>query len=289
MTEQLDIEKFNPTVAELTALVEVTKKIKAKDLTDKKQLEVVKRARIDLKNARIRIEKAGKELRADAVKFQKAVIAKEDELVGIIGPEEERLKSIEAEAEQLAIMQVRQAQLPERKERLMKVGIADEPVGDEFLLAMDSVQFETYYNEQVATKNEKDRQELQRQQDEENAKRKAENDAKDAELRAREAKIAEDQRKLDEEARAQEREARAREDERMRLQREEDERKGREARAKEESDRKEAEDKAKLERAKKYQKFLADNGYTKENDGEFKQENTGSEVVLWKKVAVFKI
>lgn len=289
MTEQLNIEAFNPTVAELTALIEVTKNITAKDLTDKKQLEAVKRARIDLKNARIRIEKTGKELRADAIKFQKAVIAKEDELVGIIGPEEERLKGIEAEAEHLALMQIRQAQLPERKERLMKIGIGDEPVGDHILLAMDSVEFENYYNAQVAAKNERDREELKRQQDEENARIKAEQDARDTELRAREATIADAQRKLEEEVRAQEREAKAREDERARLQREEDERKGREARAKEEADRKAAEDKAKLERARKYQKFLADNGYTKENDSEFKQENTGSEVVLWKKVAVFKI
>lgn len=292
MTEELNIEKFNPTVAELMEKVEATRKITAEDLTDKKQLDIVKRARIDLRNARTSIEKAGKELRADALKFQRAVIAKEDELIGIIKPEEERLKGIEEEAEHLALMKVRQAQLPERKERLMKLGIGDEPVGDDFLLAMDSVQFETYYNEQVAIKNERDRQEIQRKQDEEdkeNARIKAEQDAREEKLRAKEAKIAEDKRKLEEEARAQEREEKARQDERTRLQNEENERKEREKLEKEEEARKAAEEKKKLERAKKYLKFLADNGYTKENANEFKVENIGSEVVLWKKIAVFKI
>ena len=94
-----DLEKFDPTVAELTAMVAKTKKLKATDLEDKAQLAIVKENRIVLKKARVQIEKRGKELREDALKFQRAVIAKEKELIAIIEPEEDRLEAIEQEAE----------------------------------------------------------------------------------------------------------------------------------------------------------------------------------------------
>lgn len=52
------------------------------------------RALMTLRNARIDIQKIGKEARDDATKFGKAVIAEENRLVAIIGPEEDRLERL---------------------------------------------------------------------------------------------------------------------------------------------------------------------------------------------------
>lgn len=52
-------------------------------------------ARMALKNTRIEIQKRGKEAREDAVKLQKAIIAKEKELVDLIEPEEARLQELQ--------------------------------------------------------------------------------------------------------------------------------------------------------------------------------------------------
>lgn len=55
------------------------------------------RARIELKTARVEIEKRGKAAREDAQTFCSAVISAEKELVGIVKPEEKRLQSMQDE------------------------------------------------------------------------------------------------------------------------------------------------------------------------------------------------
>ena len=52
-------------------------------------------ARMALKTMRVTIEKTGKAAREDATAFQKAVIAEERRLIGIIAPEEERLGTLQ--------------------------------------------------------------------------------------------------------------------------------------------------------------------------------------------------
>src|SRR4051812_11240258 len=91
----LEIEKFSPTKAELTKLLEASKVLNLPDLFDQAQLRKVKDARINLRDARVAITKTGKSLREDALKFQKAVIAKEKEFIAIIEPEETRLADFE--------------------------------------------------------------------------------------------------------------------------------------------------------------------------------------------------
>lgn len=54
-------------------------------------------ARMTLKNQRIEIEKTSKEVREDAVAFNKAVIALEKRFIGLIEPEESRLGKLEKE------------------------------------------------------------------------------------------------------------------------------------------------------------------------------------------------
>lgn len=310
-----DLEKFDPTVQQLKELVSQTQAITATDLTDSKQLEVVKRNRIALKTARVKIENTGKELRADAIKFQKAVIAKENELVAIIAPEEERLKSIEAEAEALAIKAKRLEVLPVRKERLAAIGVTHQ---DDFLLDLEDNQFESLFNQEVAKKNERDRlaaEEKARQDKAEADRIQAEKDAEArAKIEAEERRQADEREKIEAQKRAndaealrlkteaetREREEKARQEERERLAREEADRKAAEEKA--EADRKEKErlaqleaeekvrkDKEVLEKQEAYKKFKIDCGMTADNIGDFKEVNTGTELILYKKVGVFKL
>ena len=88
----LSLEKFNPTKAEVSLFVEDCKGLMALELNGKEHFEIVNTARKGLKAKRVEIQKTGKELRADAIGFQKKVIELEKELVAIIEPVEEGLK-----------------------------------------------------------------------------------------------------------------------------------------------------------------------------------------------------
>ena len=81
--EKLDIEKFNPTKAEIVALAEKYKSLTIKGVDDKQGYALVDEARKELKKVRVKIAKDGKLLRSEAVDFQKAVIAKEKDRPGI--------------------------------------------------------------------------------------------------------------------------------------------------------------------------------------------------------------
>lgn len=269
-----DLAQFDPNVEKLTALVAESTHIREVNLDDKDQLETVKRARIKLRDARVAIEKTGKSYREDALAYQRAVIAKERELIAIIEPEETRLKLFEKSAELAKERRIRVAQLPERRARLEKEGF---PVNESILLEMDSVAFETHFNSLVAEKNRKEKEE----QDRIAAAKQAKLDAKEAELKAKEKAI-EDERL------AKEREEKARQEERERLEREAKEKKEREEREAKEKAEKEAAEKAEVEKQKKYKKFLADNGWTPETAQDFKEEHTPEGVILWKRLSFFK-
>lgn len=293
--DETALEKFDPTVATLQAMVEKTKDLKATDLKDKTQLETVRKARIDLKKTRVAIEKYGKDLRDDANKFSKAVIAKEKELIGIIEPEEDRLKAIEEEAEKLAIREERMEKLPARKERLAAIGDGVE-VSDEDLLLMDANDFEGYFNARIADKLKADKEKAeadQRARDEEIRK---ENERKEAEIKAREDAAREkeeanarEEARLKAEKEAREREEKAREEEREKARLAEEKRLEDEKRAKEEAAKKEAEEKARLEKAERYRNWRAQFGWTEVTRADFKEEKVGDTVVLWKKVDTFHL
>jgi flagellar biosynthesis GTPase FlhF len=259
---QLDIEKFSPTVAELQNLVSKSSAIQVSDLTDKQQLKVVKQSRIELRDARVAITKIGKGLREDAIAFQKAVIVKEKELVGIIEPEENRLKAIEEEAEKLAEFEKRRATLPRRLEVLQEAGLT---LSEPEILAMDDNEFITYKNTKVEERNEQERQRLE------------------AERRA----VEEEKAKIEREKEMRDREEKARIDERARLEREAA---AAEARAKTEAEAKEREaekERARLDKEEKYRAFRTSHGWTEDTKADFKEERTAEGVVLWKKLGTF--
>jgi hypothetical protein len=149
---------FDPSVDQLQQIVAATSKITADDLSDDVQLALVHDTRIQLRDARVRIEKTGKALRADALKYQKDVIAREKELLGIILPEEDRLADIEEEASKLKERAARVALLPMRKEQLEKF---ENVIDDEAILYMDNDQFVAYLVELQTKKNEADRLEIE--------------------------------------------------------------------------------------------------------------------------------
>lgn len=327
MNETLDINKFEPAVAELNALVLQTKDITATDLTDKSQLEVVKRNRIELKNARVRITKTGKELRDGANKFASAVIAKEKELIAIISPEEERLSDIEEQAKQLEIIEGRKKQLPYRTEKLNSINDSIE-ITEEELLTMDDAKFDGYYNQRMSNKNEVDRVALEKQQKEQEEERERiriaederiekerkavqeEQDKKQRELDERERLMNEEKQRIESEQQAErDRIEREKQVEADRIQREKDiaqaeenarietenkikeenERKEREA--KEAEDKRIAEKRAEGERIKKtkaYNDFLASHGWTKEESHNFKIEETATGYTLYKVLGAFE-
>ncbi len=184
------IEKFDPTEAQLREIVSETNALSVSDLKDKAQLKVVRETRIKLKNARVSIQKQGKELRDDANKFSKAVIEREKELIAIIEPEERRLELIEEEAEKLAILEDRRTNLPSRIARLETIGDGLEN-NEEYILTLDSNQFDAYFNQRFAAKVQKDKEESERAAAEADRARREEQERKDAEIAERERAAAE--------------------------------------------------------------------------------------------------
>ena len=150
----MDLVKFDPSIEELNKIVAHTSSITVTDLSDDTQLALVHDTRISLRDARVRIEKTGKEYRAEALAHQKAVIAREKELISIIEPEEIRLKGLEEQANTIKGRAARAALLPMRKEQLVKTYCV---CPDEQILDMDNDQFIQYLNQCVSDKNEQDR------------------------------------------------------------------------------------------------------------------------------------
>lgn len=152
----LNIETFNPAAAECHALVAATKDIIEVDLTNKEQLEKVKRARIDLGKMRIDITKTGKAMREEAVAFQREVIKREKELIEIIEPEEKRLKAFEEKAEEMKERERRIATLPYRRAKVASIDKAyafEKAITNEELLSMDDAQFFAFTNKLIEEKN----------------------------------------------------------------------------------------------------------------------------------------
>lgn len=200
----LDLKEFNPKEAELQTLAQSCETI---DLTD---LKAVKEKRIELKNARVEITKAGKAMREGATAFAKAVIEREKELIAIIEPKEESLAKIEEEVKKQKEREERTALLPVRKERLMAIdnGVGAYIVPDEAILDLDGSSFEGFFNKCQADYIQKEKDKIE------------------AVKRDQEAQ----QKKLDDEKNAREREEQARQEEREKATREAKEKEEREAR-----------------------------------------------------------
>lgn len=275
--ENLNIENFDPTIEQLQKIVEKTKDINVTNLKDKKQISIVRSNRINLRDARVSITKKGKQLREDAIAFQKKVIEKEKELITIIEPEKTRLTNIEEEAKQLVIREERLLKLPLRRQRIIDLNVDVGSNFNEITLGMDDEQFEAYFNKIVAKINKQNRiKTLEKQTKKEaNLKRQEEEvNKKLEELRAEEQKKIEAEKKKIEEERAE------LQTEKNRIIAEE------ESKKKAEEDRLAKE--AILEKRELYRSFLKEHGWTEENKLDFKVEEIVDGYILFKKVGIFK-
>jgi len=243
-----------------------------------------KKLRIEIRDTRVRIEKIGKYLRDDYNRLAKEVISKEKELIGIIAPAEERLKSLEEEVEAEKERLCRISRFDERKAKLEAIGVVLEA---DVSVLMDDKAFEVYFQEQQTAINAKKEAEL------------AERERKVREEEERQAKIKRDEEwaaKIREEeaqkaakaiADAEERAKRAEQDAKEKAERDEQARI-----AKEESDRaakekKDAEEKKKLEQDVMYQTFLASYGWNASED--FMVDRKDGRILLYKLIGTLEL
>lgn len=281
--QELSIEKFDPTVEYVSSVVEGARKVVVTDINDKSQIELVHEHRIALRDLRVAINKKGKELREDALKFQKAVIAKEKDLIAIIEPEEARLKDVEDQVKIKKIRQERLAVLPERKAKLAEI----EPEGthdDEALLAMDTSEFQGYVNQKLEARNRAKQDELDRKERE--LKERELEIQREKEMREREDKVRQEERERADQ-REKDRTAREEQDRKDRAEREARDKKEAEERAvreKAEAERKQKEIEEGERRNKKLQAFLLKHGVS-ELDGNWKRERVGNTIRIYKLVA----
>lgn len=180
MQNDLNIEKFNPTVKELTALAESYSRLEIKGVDDTAGYKAMDAARKKLKETRVRIEKDGKLLRADALEFQRKVIAKEKELIGLIEPIEIELSMKQKRINDEKEMIRRKKLMPERVARLLSIGVT---ISEETLLFMEDEKFAAYFNSKNAEFLAEKERKLKAEKEEAERKQREEQEKIDAEKR----------------------------------------------------------------------------------------------------------
>lgn len=98
---EAEIKKFPIKIEDLKALAAKYAGLTINGLADVEGYKAVVAARKDVKKMRVHIQNTGKDVRDGAVKFQKLVIAKENEFVAVIEPTEDRLEDLEIRWERL--------------------------------------------------------------------------------------------------------------------------------------------------------------------------------------------
>lgn len=283
--ETLPVVKFNRTVAELSAVVEESKKITATDLKDPVQMERVKKKQLELRDYRNDIKDQGKKFRDIATAFNREEKIAENALLEIILPEEDRLKAIREEAKELEIREQRLAQLPERVERLSEINFI--PENDDFLLLMGDLEFENYYNEKVADKNEADRLALEEKKRKEDEEAQVKIDAENAKLKEAQDKLDKDKADLEAEKLEIKHEQEVKDAKEQAKKDAKEKENARIAKEKEAEDKKKKED-ALLAKRKEYKKFRAEHGWTEETKDDFITSEENGVISLFKKVGEFK-
>lgn len=292
---ELQIDKFTPQKAELQTLAAQYSALTIAGIQDKAGYKIVDEARKDLKRKRVEITKTGKELREEAVAFQKKVIAVEKELVALIEPVELDLATKQEAIDKAIQMEKRRESLPYRQEQLKELGVV---VADEFLLIMEDAAYLAFVTEKKAEKVAEQERQLKEQQEAlAKAQAKLEEDkrleAAKIEAAAQAAVQAAAKAEQDKLA-AVEAERKKAADERAALVAEQEQKERdrqaaveAEAKAKKEAEEQAKAEKAKLEAQKKYQAWLSSNDYVEDGSCLLRQE--GTEMVLYRKVATYKL
>jgi len=192
MTENLII-KFDYTKNELSEIADQYKGLEIYWLEDVETLEIVKKWKKELTQARNNIKDAWKKMRSEALIYQKKVIEVEKTYLEIIEEVEEPLKLQLENYKELERKKLMQKQLPERKELLMQLWFDN--ITDDELLEMNNDTFREYFNtrkeekiiedqrkideerERLAEETRKLDMEIKRQKEIANAKKEAEDKA----------------------------------------------------------------------------------------------------------------
>ncbi len=245
-----ELKKFEIEESQLTYLSNQYKDLKVKGVEDKEGLKLVRLARLTLKEARVDITKKGKQLRESAVKFQKAVIAREEELISLIKPTELLLEAEEdrIEEEKAAIKAEEERKENQRiQDMIDKLATVECAVDYHQLKAITDEQFDILYLEAIDAYNAV----LQKRIDEEKAKVQAAIEAEKTK-RAEEERIAKEKAEMEaEKAKLQkERDEFFAEQNKIRIEREQKEKEIREREAKVKADEDEKKRQAELTKAR---------------------------------------
>ena len=273
------------------------KSILVTDASQVKEIKEAREIRLELKNIRVNAEKVRVERKEFLLRGGKAIDGIANVLKALIIPLEEHLDKQEHFAERME---------EERKERVnaermlsLQPYVLDITVYNlkdmtdgafEVLLKTSKTAFEAIKDaekkaeEERIAKEKADKEEQERVRLE-NEKLKKEAEAKEKAF-AKERAKAEAERKKIEEAQIKEREAKEKAEAELKAKMEAEDKAKRD---KEESEQKAKEQKTKLDKQEKYRAFRAENGWTEKTKGDFKEENTGNEIILWKKVGTFKL
>jgi len=232
-------------------LQKTVKEVETLDLSD---LELVKETYKKFVKIRTTIKKQEKEMVDGANELKKKVFDLRNEYLEITEPVEEKLKSILDKEEERLILEVRKELLPTKKKQLAIFKII-QPSDDE-ILALDDAQWLDFFNSKFA-------EHTQNIEKEENEK-KHKQEIKEAEERA--TKEAED-----------------------RAEQKEKDRIAQELKDKKKKEEEEKIEKARLESNKKYNKWLADNGWTKEKENDFIIDKSDGKIRLSKIIGIYVI
>lgn len=270
-------------------------------ITDKASYKINHEAQIELRDERIKWEKARKEFTASLDEKKKFAIDRERSITCHIIPVEEELKAKKEayDAEQERIKAEKEAEeariFQERYDELMKYWVTTDLISlkamtdDGFRMMADMYKKKWEEKEAIRIAEEAeqkriaDEAEKKRQEELEEARKlKEENDRKAQEIADREKAIQDKENEI----KRQEELKQAQEKARIEAITEEKARAERERIQKEEAEK---EEKARMEKEAKYIKWLRDNGCNTDTREEYKIEKVWDEVILWKKVSVYKI
>jgi hypothetical protein len=90
-----ELQKFNLADAVIADMAKKYLALTIKDLDDKEGFELVHVARMDVKAKRVEVTKKGKDLRAEANAYNKAVLDEEKRIIGLLAPIETHLETEE--------------------------------------------------------------------------------------------------------------------------------------------------------------------------------------------------
>lgn len=262
-----------------------------------KEMAEAREIRLELKNIRVNAEKVRKERKEFFLRGGKAIDGIANVLKALVVPLEEHLDRQENFIERMAeehkerVNAERVVALQPFVEDITVYNLKDMTDGAfEVLLKTSKTAFESI--KEAGKKAEEERVAKEKADKEEQEHIRLENEKLKKEAEAREKAIAKERAKVEverqkaEEGQRKEREAREKAEAELNAKKEAElrakiEKEQEEKRAKEESQ--------KLAKQEKYRAFRKEHGWTENTKDDYREENNGDEIVLWKKVGTFKL